>query len=78
MRCVLELIRTNPKRRKELVDVGIVSTLKRICEWVGSGPGSRELGHSTESAAEEKEVVDLARMALDWFERTGDDEQSGF
>ena len=59
---MLELIRTNPKRRKELVDVRIVSTLKWICEWVGSGPGSRELGHPMESAAEEKEVVDLAHM----------------
>ncbi|CAA7262370.1 unnamed protein product [Cyclocybe aegerita] len=37
--CVLVLAKANPRRRKEMAEVGIVGTLKRLCEWSGSGSG---------------------------------------
>ncbi|KDR69187.1 hypothetical protein GALMADRAFT_160499 [Galerina marginata CBS 339.88] len=40
--CVLTLAKNNPRRRKEMVDAGIVGTLKRLCEWSGH---SATLGH---------------------------------
>jgi hypothetical protein len=78
--CILELARKNPKRRKELVDAGIISTLKRISEWSGgvsSSPGGRALGHHA-VAEDEKDVVDQARLALDWLEHGGAVGEAGF
>lgn len=37
--CVLNLIKKNPRRRKDMLDAGIVATLKRICEWSGHAIG---------------------------------------
>ncbi|KAF8967241.1 armadillo-type protein [Flammula alnicola] len=40
--CILVLAQSRPKRRKEMNDAGIISTLKRLCEWSGHsahGPG---------------------------------------
>jgi len=68
--CVLELARTNPRRRKELIDAGIVSTLRHICEWTGGvsvSPGGR-MAHILD---DDKDVVDKARTALDWLEHGG-------
>ena len=79
MAFVLELARRNPKRRKELVDVGIVATLKLICEWTGgtsSSPGGRAGLHIL--AEEDKEVISQARAALDWLEHGGTVEDGGF
>lgn len=42
--CVLTLAQSNPRRRKEMVDAGIVGTLKRLCEW--SGHSAHAHGHA--------------------------------
>jgi hypothetical protein len=61
--CVVELTRTT--KRKELVDAGIASTLRRICEWTGG----LVLGDHLPLAEDEREVVEKARRALDWLEQ---------
>ena len=81
MSFVLELARTNPKRRKEFADAGIVSTLKRICEWPagvsvggGTGPGGPGLGPGARRMSmghhhhHDEDVIVQARAALDWLE----------
>ena len=35
--CILELVTKNPRRKKAMTEAGIVSTLKRLCEWSGHG-----------------------------------------
>jgi hypothetical protein len=68
--CVLELARTNPKKRKEIADAGIVSTLRHICDWTGGvtiSPGGRTAAHHG-VMEDDKDVIDQARMALDWLE----------
>lgn len=37
MSCILELVTRNPRRRKAMMEAGIVGTLKRLCEWSGHG-----------------------------------------
>jgi len=37
--CVLVLAQSNPRRRKEMMEAGIVGTLKRLCEWSGHASG---------------------------------------
>lgn len=37
MSCILELVTRNPRRKKAMVEAGIVGTLKRLCEWSGHG-----------------------------------------
>lgn len=70
--CVLELVRNNPKRRKDIIDAGIVSTLRHICEWSGGltmSPGGRSLQHHSSGALEDdRDTIDNARLALDWLE----------
>ncbi|KAH9484613.1 Armadillo repeat-containing protein 8 [Psilocybe cubensis] len=41
--CILTLAQSNPRRRKEMMDAGIISTLRRLCEW--SGHSTHGLGH---------------------------------
>ena len=75
MACIVELIGRNPKKRKELVDSGIVSTLKRISELTGGGssPCSRSPGHIA-SIEEGRDIVDLARTALEYLEQGGSED----
>lgn len=71
--CILELARTNPKSRREIIDAGIVTTLRRICEWTGSAaltPGGRSAHQSALDG--DREIVERARRALDWLEHGGD------
>lgn len=68
--CVFELARTNLKGRKELIDAGIVSTLRHICERTGGmsvSPG----GRMVHIAGDNKDVLDKAREALEYFEQSG-------
>ncbi|KAI6043328.1 ARM repeat-containing protein [Pisolithus marmoratus] len=38
--CLLTLLRTNPRRKRDLMEAGFVSTLRHLCERTGgSGPG---------------------------------------
>jgi len=80
---VLQLARSNPKQRKEFVDAGIVTTLKRICDWpAGAGPGGGGTGgrrtsvsiggHQLHHVEEEKEIITQARIAIDWLEHGED------
>jgi len=65
--CILSLIRANPQHRQEFQDTGIISTLRHICDWNGGvsiSPGGRMLGHHL-IVEDDKEVIDLAREALD-------------
>jgi len=65
--CILYLIRANPQRRQEFQDTGIISTLRHMCDWSGGvsiSPGGRMLGHH-HFIEDDKEVIDLAREALD-------------
>ncbi|KAJ7590838.1 ARM repeat-containing protein [Mycena floridula] len=72
--CILELARNHPERRKVLADAGIVSTLHHICEWGGGmslSPGGRPMslsGHPI--VAEDRDLIDQAKLALDWLEHT--------
>ncbi|KAF8901845.1 armadillo-type protein [Gymnopilus junonius] len=43
--CILTLVQGQPRRRKEMTDAGIVSTLKRFTEWSGHGPSLGGSGH---------------------------------
>jgi hypothetical protein len=80
---VLQLARTNPTQRKEFVDAGIVTTLKRICDWpagagggVGGTGGRRTSvsmgGHQHHHLEEDKDVITQARVAIDWIEHGED------
>lgn len=64
--CILQLTRTNPKRRREIVDAGFVSTLRHLCDWSGAAgsPG----GRSPAVVEDDRDVIDQARLALDWLE----------
>ncbi|PPQ75379.1 hypothetical protein CVT26_015511 [Gymnopilus dilepis] len=62
--CVLTLVKGQPRRRKEMNDAGIVSTLKRFTEWSGHG-----IAWPSHMALEDdRYVVQRARQALEWLE----------
>lgn len=66
--CVLELVRSQPGRRKELSEAGIVGTLRHIVEWSGAAavsPGGRMMSGAGMPAEDDKEVRRMARQALD-------------
>ncbi|KAF6750708.1 ARM repeat-containing protein [Ephemerocybe angulata] len=71
VQCVLVLAQEHPRRRRALVDAGVVGTLRRLCEW---GPTVlcrevRRLGAGVGASMDmDKEVYERARMALDWLE----------
>ncbi|KAJ6617124.1 armadillo-type protein [Mycena sp. CBHHK59/15] len=72
--CILELARTNPKRRRALMDAGIVSTLRHICHPAGppgaiassTSPGGRTFVLT--AMDDDRDVIEQARTALDWLE----------
>lgn len=71
--CVLQLIRANLHRRQEFHDTGIISTLRHMCDWSGGvslSPGGRMVGHHV--VEDDKEVIDLARQAVEWLDHGGD------
>ncbi|KAI6124717.1 ARM repeat-containing protein [Pisolithus croceorrhizus] len=37
--CLLTLLRTNPRRKRDLIEAGFVSTLRHLCERTGGGSG---------------------------------------
>jgi len=57
--CILTLVESNPKRRKEMNEAGIVGSLRSLCDWsghpsslshehsVGSGGSAASLSHAT-------------------------------
>lgn len=53
--CILTLVESNPKRRKEMAEAGIVASLRSLCEWSGHPPsqpheGYHRHGHSSSIA----------------------------
>ncbi|KII88263.1 hypothetical protein PLICRDRAFT_41422 [Plicaturopsis crispa FD-325 SS-3] len=63
--CVLQLVRANPRRRKELNDAGITSTLRRISERGGGVSVSTSPGGARVYIGASEEVREKARQALD-------------
>lgn len=64
----------NPKRRKAIIEAGIVTTLRRISERSGSigiSPGGHGGRLGTILMDDDKEVIVQAKTALDWLERGG-------
>lgn len=45
--CLLTLLRTNPRRKRDLIEAGFVSTLRHLCERTGSGTSVGGIGSST-------------------------------
>jgi hypothetical protein len=43
--CILALVKSNPKRRKEMTEAGIVGSLRSLCEWSGHPPSQPHDGH---------------------------------
>jgi hypothetical protein len=70
--CVLQLIRGNLTRRQEFQDAGIISTLKHLSNWGGGASVSPSVRTSSHHhvVEDDKQVMDLARQALDWLERS--------
>ncbi|SJL09728.1 uncharacterized protein ARMOST_13109 [Armillaria ostoyae] len=65
--CILELARRSSKGRKEMVETGILSTLRHICEWSGGGL-TMSHAHTSSAIEEEKDIIEHARLALNWLE----------
>lgn len=57
------------RQRKDMLDAGIGGTLRRISEWGGKAPG---IPGSRTAITDDKEVVELARIALDKLEHGGE------
>ncbi|KAG9226457.1 hypothetical protein CCMSSC00406_0003336 [Pleurotus cornucopiae] len=73
--CILSIVRSSSlgPSRSDIVEAGIVSTLRHICEWSGAvavSPGGRSSTHHA-VIEDDKEVVDLARQALQCLEHVG-------
>lgn len=65
--CVWELVRSQPGRRRELSEAGIIGTLRHIVEWSGAAavsPGGRMMSGAGMPAEDDKEVRGIARLAL--------------
>ena len=45
--CILALAESNPKRRKEMAEAGIVGSLRSLCDWSGHPPSQPHDGHSS-------------------------------
>ena len=80
--CILELVSKNPRRKKSITEAGIVSTLKRLCEWsdYGGTSGSQTMQLLSVRIREEleegvlegiREVVVLVVVGLLIGERVG-------
>ncbi|KAJ8522891.1 hypothetical protein ONZ45_g602 [Pleurotus djamor] len=67
--CILEIARSSAANRKEIIDAGIVMTLRHICEWTGGVPVSPSGGRTSLHPVieDDKFVVELARQALQAF-----------
>ncbi|KAF4608317.1 hypothetical protein EYR40_000661 [Pleurotus pulmonarius] len=73
--CILAIVKSSAlgPTRSDIVEAGIVSTLRHICEWSGAvavSPGGRSSTHHT-VIEDDKEVVDLARQSLQCLEHVG-------
>ncbi|KAH7908768.1 armadillo-type protein [Hygrophoropsis aurantiaca] len=72
--CVHDLLATNPKRRQELNDTGIISTLRHMCDMtsaVSVSPGGRFSNHHHIHTEADVEAAKLARKVLDLLDRSG-------
>lgn len=48
--CILTLVESNPKRRKEMNEAGIISSLRSLCDWSGHPPPQPHDSHGHSSA----------------------------
>jgi hypothetical protein len=70
--CILSLVQSNIRRKHELTEAGIISTLRHMCDWtagvsVSMSPGGR---HHRIHMDDDKEAVKLARSVLDLLEHS--------
>ncbi|KAG1827372.1 armadillo-type protein [Suillus subaureus] len=70
--CILSLVQSNIRRKHELTEAGITSTLRHMCDWtagvsVSMSPGGR---HQRIHMDDDKEAVKLARSVLDLLEHS--------
>jgi hypothetical protein len=69
---VLELAKHSSQKRRVLNDAGLAITLKHISGWsssaVSMSPGSWSNIHHSAAMEDSKEVLEQARIALDWLE----------
>lgn len=68
--CIHYLVQSNTRRKQELAEVGIISTLRHMCDWttgvsVSMSPGGR---HHRIHMDDDKETVKWARLTLDILE----------
>ncbi|OJA13588.1 hypothetical protein AZE42_02727 [Rhizopogon vesiculosus] len=69
---ILALVQSNIRRKHELADAGIISTLRHMCDWttgvsVNMSPGGR---HHRIHMEDDKDVAKLARSILDILEHS--------
>ncbi|KAH7923488.1 ARM repeat-containing protein [Leucogyrophana mollusca] len=72
--CVYELLAANPKRRHEFNEVGIISTLRHMCDMtstVSVSPGGRFSNHHHIHTEADVEAARGARKVLDLLDRNG-------
>lgn len=70
--CILSLVQSNIRRKHELTEAGIISTLRHMCDWtagvsVSMSPGGR---HHRIRMDDDKEAAKLARSVLDVLEHS--------
>lgn len=70
--CILSLVQSNIRRKHELTEAGITTTLRHMCDWtagvsVSMSPGGR---HHRIRMDDDKEAAKLARSVLDVLEHS--------
>ncbi|KAG1731944.1 ARM repeat-containing protein [Suillus lakei] len=68
--CILSLVQSNIRRKQELAEAGITSTLRHMCDWTAGVSASMSPGgrHHRIHMDDDKEAAKLARSVLDLLE----------
>ncbi|KAG2368491.1 armadillo-type protein [Suillus spraguei] len=71
--CILTLVQSNVRRKHELTEAGIISTLRHMCDWTAGVSVSMSPRHHRIHMDEDKEAAKLARSVLDLLESNIED-----
>ncbi|KAI5985363.1 ARM repeat-containing protein [Pisolithus albus] len=64
--CLLTLLRTKPRRKRDLIEAGYVSTLRHLCERTGGGTGVGGIGSlTTGTSPDDRDAAVVAKQVLD-------------